>query len=261
MFSATDTLERLRNELGAQAALLDHPPFHRLITAPLRDDPQSLSFRIKFGAIQHSKPTAPPIGSSPGPPDQEPKVGTKHDIWIHMYPARRANGHVGIQFHGYDSEDKHVGWYDEKNIGKVVTACTSAFAFPAKASLGRWTKDKLMALAKWYFLRKLAEHTTEEDKEKLHIGIAITSQFKDDLKRVCYEFDEQATRSQTSATPVVPTAKNTDSQGTDSSDLSSVDVKEDHLETGDNIAVKVNRQTSNETGPRPISDAVCTMKR
>lgn len=91
--------------------------------------------------------------------------------------------------------------------------------------------------------------------------IAINSHFKDDLKAVCREFEEQATRSQTSATPVAPTARNTDSQGSDTSDVASVSVKKDESETGDSIAVKVNRRTSNETGPKPIPDAVCTMER
>jgi hypothetical protein len=258
-FSATSTLERLKSELGAQASLLEYPPFHRLFTAPLRDDPQSLSFKIKFGAIQHSKPIAPAMGSSPGPPDQEPKVGTKHDIWIHMYPARRVNGPVGIQFHAYDSEDKHVGWHDENNIGKVVTGCASAFAFPAKASLGRWTKDKLVALAKWYFLRTLVEHTTESDKKKLQFGMPITPSFKDDLKAVCREFEEQATRSQTSVTPVALTVGKIGSQESDTSDLSSVSVKEDDSEPAHSISVEVNRLMSNEAGPRPTPDAVCTM--
>ncbi|KAH5400357.1 hypothetical protein HBI47_198460 [Parastagonospora nodorum] len=195
------------------------------------------------------------MGSSPGPPDQEPKVGTKHGIWIHMYPARRVNGPVGIQFHAYDSEDKHVGWHDENNIGKVVTGCASAFAFPAKASLGRWTKDKLVALAKWYFLRTLVEYTTESDKKKLQFGMPITPSFKDDLKAVCREFEEQATRSQTSVTPVATTVGKVDSQESDISDLSSVSVKEDDSEPAHSIAVEVNRLMSNEAGPRPTPDA------
>jgi hypothetical protein len=201
MFSATENLRLLKTALGDQAHLLQHPPLDRLITAPLGNDDQAISFKLKFGAIR-AKKVGKAMGSSPETSDSEQEftIDSEQNVWIHLYPATKPGERVEIQFHAYDSKGAHVARHDGENIGKVVTGCTTAFAFPKKC---RWTRPKLVALAKYYFLRKLADTGTAEDKKKLQFGIPITRSFKDDLKTVCREFQEEASRVNTNAARVV----------------------------------------------------------
>jgi hypothetical protein len=109
-----------------------------------------------------------------------------------LYPAAKPGERVEIQFHAYAANGAHIARHDGENIGKVVTGCTTAFALPKKC---RWSRPKLVALAKYYFLRKLADTSTDDDKKKLQFGIPVTKSFKDDLKTVCREFQEEASGS------------------------------------------------------------------
>lgn len=192
MFSATENLQLLNTDLGDQAHLLQHPPIHRLITVPFENDPEAVSFKLEFGAIR-AKKVGKTMGSSPetSSSEQEPIVENKQSIWVHLYPATKPGERVEIKFHAYDSNGTHIARHDGENIGKVVTGCTTAFALPTKC---RWSRSKLVALAKYYFLRKLADAGTEDDKKRLQFGIPITRAFKDDLKTVCHEFEERASR-------------------------------------------------------------------
>ncbi|KAF2819209.1 hypothetical protein CC86DRAFT_413279 [Ophiobolus disseminans] len=71
------------------------------------------------------------------------------------------------------------------------------------ARKSRWTKSRLVALAKYYFLAKLAETGNEADAKKLQFGIPVGKSFKDELKTVCREFKEEEARKGEGLRPLV----------------------------------------------------------
>ncbi|CAO2649217.1 Nn.00g066020.m01.CDS01 [Neocucurbitaria sp. VM-36] len=165
MATAAAILTQLRAELGEQARLLQYAPLNKVRTKDLQD-PDAISFAILFGYIR------------------EHSTQTKREVWVHLYPATRTGGHPEIQFHSNDG-DEYCVKHDSDGIAKSVSGCDAAFKLA-----GRWSKRKLFALSKYYFLEKLVE--TQTDHEKLSFGIPITETFKAELRTVCREFEEEA---------------------------------------------------------------------
>jgi hypothetical protein len=184
--TATD-LDRLKFELGEQQRLLQYVPFHELAIETL-DDPAAVSFKIQFGYIRLSATNV--VGStSAHSPEEDMAVSNLQKIWIHFYPAVKPGKVPEIQFHAYGIDGGHIARHDGENIGRTVSGCVTAFLLPDRRT---WSRAKLIALAKYYFLRKLAETSDSNDIEKLQHGVPITKSFKEDLKAVCRKFKENA---------------------------------------------------------------------
>jgi hypothetical protein len=183
MYSAAENLKLLRNELGEQAHLLQHPPLNQVRTAKLsiHEDPLAVSFKIAFGYIEEKN-------GLPG--------GDRQQVWIKLYPAAKPGARAEIQFHTYDTKGAYVCRQDSESIGNDASGYTRAFRLPNKS---RWIKSKLQALAKYYFLVKLAEIGDAVDAKKSQFGIAVGKTFKDDLKAVCREFEAREDLNTTNA--------------------------------------------------------------
>jgi hypothetical protein len=185
---ATNTgLERLKAELGDQAHLLQYTPFEKLVTAELFNEPQAVSFKVMLGYFRARRDNGAHEDSSEHLEDGMLKH-KKHEVWIHLYPAHNSRSHAEIQFHAYDSNGGYIGKLDGENISKVISGCVIAFVLPSRY---RWSRAKLVALAKYYFLRKIAESNNESDQNKSRYGVSITKTFKDDVIAVCREFGEE----------------------------------------------------------------------
>jgi hypothetical protein len=185
--TATD-LDRLKFELGEQQRLLQYVPFHELAIETLDDDPAAVSFKIQFGYIRVSATNV--VGSTSSHSlEEDMAVGNLQKIWIHFYPAVKPGKVPEIQFHAYGIDGGHIARHDGENIGRTVSGCVTAFLLPGQRT---WPRAKLIALAKYYFLRKLAETSDSKDMEKLQHGVPITKSFKEELKAVCRKFKENA---------------------------------------------------------------------
>jgi hypothetical protein len=163
MAGADVSLKSLESQLGKQ---LQHLPFDRLETKHLADEPDALSFKILLGYIKAES-------------DND-----KLETWVHFYTAKTYNGNSETQFHNYYSNGQYFGKSDGETISRDLCGCASAFALP------KLSRGKLIALAKYYFLRKVVESDSKSDREMLKHGVKISRTFREDLKSVCKEFEE-----------------------------------------------------------------------
>jgi hypothetical protein len=201
--SPTTDMEQLKAELGDQAYLLQYAPFSTLMTVPVPDDESdSLSFALLLGYIRskHSD--------------------TKQELYIYLYPATETGQRLQILFHAHEHDDSQDGKksrcvrYDGDNITKILTGYATAFKLPGD---NRMSRAKLVALAKYYFLKTLVQKKKGEDYKKMRYGLPMGKAFKDDLRAVCREFEEEAKRA-SAIGPVSRAAQ--DAYGTQDSDLS-----------------------------------------
>lgn len=195
-FVAASILAQLKADLGEHAQNLQYTRLHDLIIKPLDNDPAAISFKLLFGSIR----------------DQ--KTGKRDNVYIHLYPATTSGDRPEIQFHSYDQIRGTKAKLYGETIGRNVSAIASAFQIGSR----RWSHSKLTALARYYFLEKLAEFQDEHDDEKLKFGLLISKSFKDDLRTVCREFQEARTHSHN---PVISSAARI-SDTSQESELSSV---------------------------------------
>ncbi|OAG19834.1 hypothetical protein CC77DRAFT_1062170 [Alternaria alternata] len=80
--------------------------------------------------------------------------------------------------------DKH----DDSNISATITTIAGAFKTPKRGS-----KNKYIALAKYYFLNIIISRWTEQERQyDLAIPIPITRSLIDALKTACREFEAEA---------------------------------------------------------------------
>ncbi|KAH7359686.1 hypothetical protein BKA66DRAFT_397182, partial [Pyrenochaeta sp. MPI-SDFR-AT-0127] len=169
MITAAANIAQLRADLGDQARLLQFAPLRKSVVESLAD-PDAISFRIFIGYTR------------------EKDSDKKRKIWVHLYPAVSAGRLPEIQFHSDDAEDGYYAKYDVDTLSKIISGYAAAFKLP-----GRSSKSRLVALAKYYFLEKLVEIQSQEDIEKFKVvGIPVGKSFKEDLKMVCREFEEEA---------------------------------------------------------------------
>jgi hypothetical protein len=174
MAGAHVSLKILESAPGIRA--LEHLPYDKLLTDDLADESDALPFRILLRFVTERLDN----GNDGRPPVQ-------HNVWAHLYPANAPNGIVETQFHLYDSNGEHVGKLDGETISRDLSGCAMAFALPDRY---KWSRGKLIALAKYYFLRKAVGSNNTAELEMLKHGVKISKTFKDDLGTVCREFQE-----------------------------------------------------------------------
>lgn len=172
MNTAADDLARLRAELGDDADLLRHTPLAKIATQPL-DDADGISFAIYFG---YAKCHTGDI---------------RREVWVHLYPAANSGRHPEVQFHSYVVPGHDYARYGGDTIGKIMSAYAAPFNLPGI----RYSRGKLVALAKYYFLEQLVKQQTEDDQEKLQlVDVPISKSFREDLVAAAKDFESEARR-------------------------------------------------------------------
>jgi hypothetical protein len=201
MFSAVDSLHLLETALGDQVHLLKYPPLHQVVTGTLNDDPEAVSFKILLGYIRNQQFNVTEERLSYRF-EENVASRNKEELWIHLYHAEKPGKMPEIQFHAYEVDGDYVAKHDSETITRLVSGYAAAFTLPTGA---RWSRGKLMAIAKYYFLRKLAETDNETDRKKMEFGIPFTKSFKEDLKNACREFEKSKHDKNTVASGVTDT--------------------------------------------------------
>ena len=199
MFSAAATLERLKSGLGNNARLLQHAPLSKVETVPLHDD-AAVSFRILFGNIREV-PFRRCGSQNMHILTAKNATDKMRTVYIHLYPATTPTQHSEIQFHSYGPLGEYQGKEDGHSLSQRLSECAVAFKLS-----GRSTKGKIIALARYYFLERLAALEDPADNLKLKFGISISKTFKDDLITACRELEE-GTKKTSSAVPAMPEAE------------------------------------------------------
>ena len=171
MTVANDNLAPIKADLGA---LLDFLPYNKVVKSPQTDDSHAISFKIRFGHII----------------DKQSK--TEQEVWVLLYPPINERRHAEVRFHSSHPDTGALVWHDESNISTTVSALARAFRNPKKA-----TKHKHVALAKYYYLMALAAKEAETETEtghasELKIPIPINQTLLENLRAVCWEFEEKA---------------------------------------------------------------------
>jgi hypothetical protein len=201
MASIDTYLECLKAKLGDEAYLLQHAPYEKVEMTELFGEIKATSFKILLGYIRARPDNGAAEDTSEHLEDEDDMpVRKKQKVWMYMYPAQNSYCSPEIQLHAYGLNGGYISKLDSENISKVI----SGFA-PAFKLLGRhkWTKAKLIALAKYYFLRKLADSNNARDRELLQYGVNISNAFKDDLVSVCRNFQDMDKRASMKAVPVI----------------------------------------------------------
>ncbi|RYN24181.1 hypothetical protein AA0113_g7824 [Alternaria arborescens] len=167
MTVAIANLAQLRKELGFEGqALLDYAPHSKIRYAPQTHDQRAVPFKLLFGQIT----------------DKYTKK-LLH-VWILLYPPNKEGGNAEVQFQSLDPETRH----DDSNISITITTIADAFKTPKRGS-----KNKYVALAKYYFLNIIISRWTEQERQyDLAIPIPITRSLIDALKTACREFEAEA---------------------------------------------------------------------
>lgn len=200
MYSPSENLTLLKHELGDQARLLHFAPANRVHTANLGadEDPSAVSFKILVGGMKATAThdnASPSLSRSTYNSEQRPShaearfpqpIG-RQKVWAHLYPALKPGQRLEIQFHAYGLDGVYTYKHDGETICKSLSGSAAAFKLPAEC---RWSKTKLIALTKYYFLQKLVEVGTGADTKKMRFGMSVRKTLMEDLKTVCREFEE-----------------------------------------------------------------------
>lgn len=158
MLSIQDTLEQLFSEVGKEA--LKHIPVGKVVFERCEPDQNSVTIRIWYG---HARLRELDLKESP--------------VWIYIYPARKQDGNPDIYFRAF--EDGAPRNLDSDRLVSFVEK-------PAPAFKGVTTRDKTRALAKYYFLQKMAEVKTPASEWQF--GIPLTNRFLDYLRQLGRHF-------------------------------------------------------------------------
>ncbi|KAL7771577.1 hypothetical protein CFE70_001524 [Pyrenophora teres f. teres 0-1] len=171
MSTASVNLTRLRKLLGESAAsTLIHAPLDRIVTKHQFHEPNAISFMFLFGTI---------IDKS---------TGRSEEVWILFYPPAENNGAAVVEFHAYDAASNTSIRFEKQNICTMITEVAPAFKTPKRSS-----KAKYEALAKYYFLEKLASMESQEGGAvELQAEVFLSQTLLDALKTVCIEFKKHA---------------------------------------------------------------------
>ena len=182
------TLQSLLDAMGERAEDLRLAPYQFVITEPLHDEPEAIDIKMLLGYTRVK--TTPAIGTNGE--DSSESIGddsmpdTRHKVWIHLYPPQTPKGHPEIHFHEYTIDGIHVARLDGENISRVLFETAKAFTSPTAR---KWSKSKLVALAKYYFLRSLVESGENSDSEQV-LRMPISKTFKDDLAAACRDLKD-----------------------------------------------------------------------
>jgi hypothetical protein len=169
MAVATANLAQLEIALDARG-LVENAPYREITTAPQSYDSQAISFKIRFGYIT------------------DKRTDEQQEVWVLLYPPRKEGGHAEVQFHSGHPDTSAFVKHDDTNISITISNLHSAFKNPKKPA-----RNKHVALAKYYYLRALAEMETKPGHaSELQIPIPITRTFAESLKLVCREFERRA---------------------------------------------------------------------
>ncbi|KAL6706648.1 hypothetical protein ACN47E_005190 [Coniothyrium glycines] len=196
MSTIDDGIARLRADLGVRADDLKYAPLSDVSTMDQDHEPAAVSFKIEFGYTRDKY-------------DQ----GKRRQVWLLLIPSPKS-GRMEIRFHSHDEIDDHEAQYNPENICKSIKDCARAFNHTKIRS-----RAKYMALAKYYFLMKLAEIGNEDDLHKIRSGFVMSKSSVDELGSVCRDFKEEATRvSNLPASSQVALAHSSDGPDSDLSD-------------------------------------------
>jgi hypothetical protein len=197
MASTITDLERLKVALGDQVPLLSNAPYDKIVTTDLVEEPQAVSFKIFLGYTRARRDSS--AGNSSEHLEPSMTEIDREKVWVHLYPSQSSKGQPEIQFHAYSRDGSYIAKQDSETINKIISEFAVAFTLPGRR---KWSRSKLVALAKYYFLRKMAS-----TNETLQYGVVITKTFKDDLISACRNFAEEAERSNTNAEPATVLAR------------------------------------------------------
>ncbi|USP78573.1 uncharacterized protein yc1106_05847 [Curvularia clavata] len=167
---ASTSLAKLREELGEPvASSLHYAPLDKLITKPQHHEPDAVSFMLLFGHVRQQW------------------TDNMQEVWIILYPPNDEGGKAEVLFHSYDDATKKKEWHHSQNISSTAD-CAVAFKMPKKAS-----QSKNVALAKYYFLEKLAaEEAVNNGISELKFPLLVNKSFLEGLKSACREFENES---------------------------------------------------------------------
>lgn len=208
MVTAADSLAQLRAALGNNGACLEHARLQQVETQPL-DDPDGLSFAILLGYTE------------------EGCDGSQRKVLIHLYPLPGINGRAEIQFHSHATRGNEHARYDGSYIVKRLSRPAAAFALPGRT---QFSLNKILALARYYFLQKLVEYDNNTDAEKIALGgLPLSKSMRDELEAACSAIYE------TSLNGGIPVAQSQHCEKPSSSLSRSLGAQEDFSITGQDI--------------------------
>lgn len=166
----SNNLAALVTEIGTDN--LRALPLSLVHAVPQDDDDEAVPIKLFFGCMRKS--SAEPI---------------QYRIWIYLFPAPSSKHSPELSFRSYQSKGDSFG-FDADNIGRIAENISEAFK-------GMVTKEKLMALAKYYFLEKMAALQTPDDR--LTYAIPFSAKFVTALRACCRECAEAKEKPQIAA--------------------------------------------------------------
>ncbi|EUC49095.1 hypothetical protein COCMIDRAFT_85696 [Bipolaris oryzae ATCC 44560] len=169
-YIASKNLAEIREQLGEPfATALEYLPLDKVITKTQKHEEDAISFMLLFGHIRNQCENG------------------DRDVWVLLFPPTKEDGQSKIEFNSYDSATGASEWHNNHNISTSAENA-AAFKMPKKASLGKHT-----ALARYYFLQKLAANETKNDGiSELKFAMKVNRGLLDCLKTACNEFEGAA---------------------------------------------------------------------
>jgi hypothetical protein len=190
MWDASANLRSLEDQLDDHVHILRYAPFKHVTFEPQYEDPQCLSLKIFLGCMA-AKRFGEDEAVLPVDADDLQKV------WIHLNASNKGEGVVEVQFHVYELGGEYSSKLDADSTARIISKFAPAFALP---SSGRMTRAKIVALAKYFYLRRQYEKESKTDAEVLRCGMTISKAFRTDLINVCRDFGKE-TREPDAAVP------------------------------------------------------------
>jgi hypothetical protein len=169
-YVASKNLAELRRQLGEPVtSSLRYAPLDKLITKPQTHEQEAISFALVFGHVRKQWTEG------------------QEEAWILLYPPTKEGGQARIEFVSYDEATDEFEKHDGQNISSTAEHA-AAFKMPKKASRG-----KFVALARYYFLEKLAAVEAENNGLcELKFPLPVNKGLLDSLKTACCEFEDEA---------------------------------------------------------------------
>lgn len=130
-------LADLKARLGDEARLLDGLPLNKVVAISQSDADDAISIKIFYGRMR-----------------KKAADNTRHNVWIYLFPPGKEGRSPELAFRCYEPDCKPIH-FDTDNIGRVGEE-------PAEPFRGAVSRDKITALAKYYFLEKMVAHQIDE---------------------------------------------------------------------------------------------------
>jgi hypothetical protein len=167
-----ENLDRLVSEIGVEN--LRSLPLQHVDALEQHEDEKAVPIKIFFGHMRETSNST-----------------TRHEVFVYLIPASSSNKFPETSFRFRQSDGECIG-ISSANIISAVKNLSEAFRGPTM------TRDKVIALSKYYFLTKMVAHQVP-DKVLPH-GVPLASRFVDALKQCCREYAEVKEKSAASVT-------------------------------------------------------------